>query len=228
MAEGISIPWNGGDVIAGRKARKSLENAKKIRAKSVSTGTDHAFEILGECSRDQPVCPFREVGTSQSTMTSQGNLGLPHPSFTTMDMPPLQTQVIRSPGQPPASWNKAPGANSVTPQVIATAALPALARQVKEVEQRNPRKQSAACQSAKTTAQRAAGNRDNEEQIAATLRECNALKSNVIKTASDDDSTQDISLGSNQAARRQSTVTWASNVAETQSDRPQFTLAKPD
>jgi len=54
------------------------------------------------------------------------------------------------------------------------------------------------------------------------------LKSNVIKTASDDDSTQDVSLGSNQAARRQSTVTWASNVAETQSDRPQSTLAKPD
>jgi len=54
------------------------------------------------------------------------------------------------------------------------------------------------------------------------------LKSKVIKTASDDDSTQDVSLGSNQAARRQSTVTWASNVAETQSDRPQSTLAKPD
>ena len=155
-AEGISIPWNGGDVIADRKARKSLENAKKIRAKSVSTGMDHAFEILGE--RDQPVCHLREVGTSQSTTTSQGNLGLPHPSFTTMDMPPLQTRVIRPPGQPPASWNGAPGADSVTPQVIATAALPALARQVKEVEQRNPRKRSAACQSAKTMAQRAAGN----------------------------------------------------------------------
>jgi hypothetical protein len=54
------------------------------------------------------------------------------------------------------------------------------------------------------------------------------LKSNVIKTTSYDDSTQDVFHGSNQAARRQSTVTWASNVAETQSDRPQSTLAKPD
>jgi hypothetical protein len=54
------------------------------------------------------------------------------------------------------------------------------------------------------------------------------LKSNVIKTASEDDSTQDVSHGSNQAARCQSRVTWASNVAETQSDRPQSTLAKPD
>ena len=145
-----------------------------------------------------------------------------------MDMPPLQTRTNRPPGQPPTSWNGAPGANSVTPQVIATTALPALARQDKEVEQRNPRKRSAACQSAKTTTQRAAGNRDNEEQIATTSRKCNALKSNVITTASDDDSTQDVSPGSNHAARSQSTVTWASNVAETQSDRPQSSLAKPD
>jgi hypothetical protein len=119
-------------------------------------------------------------------------------------------------------------ADSVTPQVIVTTAIPALARQDKEVEQRNPRKRSAACQSAKTTAQRAADNRDNEEQIATTSRKCNALRSNVIQTASDDDSTQDVSHGSNQAARRQSTVTWASNIAETQSDRPQSTLANPD
>ena len=73
-AEGISIPWNGGDLIADKKSRKSLENAKKIRAKSVSTGTDHAFEILGEYSRDQPVRHLREFGMSQPTTTSQGNL----------------------------------------------------------------------------------------------------------------------------------------------------------
>ena len=88
-AEGISIPWNGGDVIADKKSRKSLENAKKIRAKSVSTGTDHAFEILGEYSHDKPVCHLRVFGTSQWTTTSQGNLDLPHPDFTTMDIPPL-------------------------------------------------------------------------------------------------------------------------------------------
>ena len=145
-----------------------------------------------------------------------------------MDIPPLQTRVNQPPGQPPTSWNQTadtgnngfppspasnhmdngvPGVDSVPPQVIATTALPALAWQDKEVEQRNPRKRSAACQSAKTMAQRAAGDQDNEEQIAATSRKCNALKSTVIQTASDDDSTQDISHGSNQAARCQSSMT---------------------
>ncbi len=33
-----------------------------------------------------------------------------------------------------------------------------------EVEQRNPRKKSAACQSSKTRATRATGNQDNEER----------------------------------------------------------------
>ena len=100
-AEGISIPWNCGDEIADKKVRKSLENAKKIHAKSVSTGMDHAFEILGEYSHDQSVCHLHEFGTSQLTTTSHGNLGLPHPHFTTMDMPLLQTRVNRPPGQPP-------------------------------------------------------------------------------------------------------------------------------
>jgi hypothetical protein len=91
MAEGISIPWNGGNVIANKKAWKNLENAKKIQAKSVSMGTDHAFEILGEYSHNQPVCHLRErVGTCQSTMTSHGILCLPRSNFTTMDIPPLQ------------------------------------------------------------------------------------------------------------------------------------------
>jgi hypothetical protein len=165
-----------------------------------------------------------------------------------MDIPPFQTQVNQPPGQPPTSWNQiagtgancfppipaskrmdkgVPGADSVLPQVIATTALPALARQAKEVEQRNPRKRSAACQSTKTTAKRAASDQDNEEQIATTLRECNTLMSNIIQTAHDDDSTRDVSHGSNQTAqRRQSTMTWASNIAETQLDQPQSILAK--
>jgi hypothetical protein len=210
-AEGISIPWNGGDIIADKKARKNLENAKKIRAKSISTGTDHTFEILGEYSHNQPVCHLRErVGTCQLPTTSHGILCLPRSNFTTMDIPPFQTQVNQPPGQPPTSWNQitstgancfppspaskrmdkgVPGADSVLPQVIATTVLPALARQAKEVEQRNPRKRSAACQSTKTTAKRATGNQDNKEQIATTSRECNALTSNVIQTACDNDST---------------------------------------
>jgi hypothetical protein len=49
MADGINIPWRGGDVVADRRTTKAIENAKKIRGKSVSTGTNHALEILGEC-----------------------------------------------------------------------------------------------------------------------------------------------------------------------------------
>ena len=165
--------------------------------KSVSTGTDHAFEILGEYSHNQPVCHLHEkVGTCQLTTTSQGILRLPHSNFTTMDIPPFQTQVNRPPGQQPTSWNQVanagtiwfppspasnrmdngvPGADSVPPQIIATTALPALARQAKEVEQRNPRNRNKGCQSATTMAKRATGNLDNEEKIATTSRKCNAI-----------------------------------------------------
>ncbi len=74
-----------------------------------------------------------------------------------MDIPLLQTRFNRPPGQPPTSWNQTadtghngfppspasnlmdngvPGAESVPPQVIATTALPALARQDKEVAEK--------------------------------------------------------------------------------------------
>jgi len=79
----------------------------------------------------------------------------------------------KSSKQSHGQWS--PGVDSVPLQVIATTALPALARQAKEVEQRNPRKRNKACQSATTTAKRAAGNLDNEEQIATTSRKCNAV-----------------------------------------------------
>jgi hypothetical protein len=48
-ADGINIPWRGGDVVADRRTPKAIENAKKIRGRSVSTGANHALEILGEC-----------------------------------------------------------------------------------------------------------------------------------------------------------------------------------
>ena len=225
MAEGIGIPWDGGDVIADKRARKKLESAKKIRARSISTVTDHAFKILGEYSHNQPVCHLREsIGMRQLTMTSHGNLGLPH--TTTMDIQPPQTQLaswnlIVDAGAiclPPSSAsnpfnNGGPGANGVLPYVIAATALLALARQAKGVEQRNPRKQSPMCQSSKTRATRTVGNQDSKEQIPRKPRKCNALMSKVIQTASEDDSTQDISLGSDQAAQHQSTVTWVINAA---------------
>jgi hypothetical protein len=34
-AEGISIPWAGGDVIADKKARKNLENREEVAAKQL-------------------------------------------------------------------------------------------------------------------------------------------------------------------------------------------------
>jgi hypothetical protein len=112
-AEDISIPWNGRDIIADKKARKNLENAKKIQVKSVSTGTDHAFEILGDYSHNQPVCHLRDRGTCRLTTTSRGILRLPHSYFTTMDIPPFNTKVNRPPGQPPTSWNQVADAGTI-------------------------------------------------------------------------------------------------------------------
>ena len=157
MAEGIGIPWDGGDVIADKRARKKLESAKKIRARSISTVTDHAFKILGEYSHNQPVCHLREsIGMRQLTMTSHGNLGLPH--STTMDIQPPQTQLaswnlIVDAGAiclPPSSAsnpfdNGGLGGDSVLPYVTATTTLRALTWQTKRIEQRNLRKQSAVC-----------------------------------------------------------------------------------
>jgi hypothetical protein len=105
------------------------------------------------------------------------------------------------------------GANSVLPQVIVTTALPALARQVREVEQRNPRKQSTACQSTKTVATNVVDNQYSGEQIAKSRR-CNVLQSKVSQAASEADSAQgDVFHGSNQIAQCQSMMTRASNVA---------------
>jgi hypothetical protein len=80
MAEGINIPWRGGDMVADRRTTKAIENVKKIRDKSVSTGTNHALEILGECNkRDKnikPACNYpreREAVNGKSDQTSQGN-----------------------------------------------------------------------------------------------------------------------------------------------------------
>jgi hypothetical protein len=61
-ADGINIPWRGGDVVADRRTTKAIENAKKIRDKSISTGTNHTLEILGECNKQdkyiKPVCNY--------------------------------------------------------------------------------------------------------------------------------------------------------------------------
>jgi hypothetical protein len=80
MADGINIPRRGGDVVADRRTTKAIENAKKIRDKSVLTGTNHALEILGKCNKHdkniKPICNYpreREAVIGESDQTSQGN-----------------------------------------------------------------------------------------------------------------------------------------------------------
>ncbi len=67
-------------MVADRRTTKAIENAKKIRDKSVSTVTNHALEILGECNEHdkniKPVCNYpreREAVIGKSDQTSQGN-----------------------------------------------------------------------------------------------------------------------------------------------------------
>ncbi len=110
-------------------------------------------------------------------------------------------------------------------QVIVTTALPALAQKVKEVEQRNPRKQSAACQSTKTMATNITANQYNGKQIAKS-RKCNVLQSNVSQAASEVDSAQgDVFHSSNQIAQCQLTTTRASNVARNAAANPRKQIA---
>ncbi len=67
-------------MVADRRTTKAIENVKKIRDKSVSTGTNHALEILGKCNKQdkniKPVCNYpreREAVIGESDQTSQGN-----------------------------------------------------------------------------------------------------------------------------------------------------------
>jgi hypothetical protein len=75
-ADGISIAWRGGNMVADRQRTKAIENKRKIREKSMLMGNSHALEILGKCNKYnkyiQLVCKPRERGavTSQSDQTS--------------------------------------------------------------------------------------------------------------------------------------------------------------
>jgi hypothetical protein len=52
-------------VIANKKKIKEIEQAKKSHRESVSIGTTHALEILGESTCVHPFCPLLErVGTT--------------------------------------------------------------------------------------------------------------------------------------------------------------------
>jgi hypothetical protein len=49
-ADNINITWRGGNVVADRRTTKAIKKEKKIRDKSMSTGTSHDLEILGKCN----------------------------------------------------------------------------------------------------------------------------------------------------------------------------------
>ncbi len=117
-------------MVADRRTTKAIENAKKIRDKSVSTGTNHALEILGECNKHnkyiKPVCNYpreREAVNGESDQTSQGNP--PSSKAIRANMPPKHEYVEPPLGRPPIAWSKitedpmddvSPSNNGVAPQ----------------------------------------------------------------------------------------------------------------
>jgi len=78
----------------------------------MSTGTNHALEILGECNEHdkniKPVCMYsreREAVIGKSDQTSQGNS--PSSKATRAnDMPPKHDYVEPPAGRPPIAWSK--------------------------------------------------------------------------------------------------------------------------
>ncbi len=93
-------------MVADRRTTKAIKNAKKIRDKSISTGANHALEILGECNKHdkyiKPVCNHpheREVVNGESDQTSQGNP--PSSKATHANMPPKHEYVKPPSRRPP-------------------------------------------------------------------------------------------------------------------------------
>ncbi len=95
-------------MVAGRRTTKAIENAKKIRDKSISTGTNHALDILGKHNQNnvdlKPVCNSRERGavTCQPDQTSCP----PCSKFTRANMPLKHKYIKTPPGRPPITWSK--------------------------------------------------------------------------------------------------------------------------
>jgi hypothetical protein len=92
-------------MVADRRTTKAIENAKKIRDKSISMGTNCTLEILGKCNQNndyiKPVCNSHErrVVTSQPDKTSCP----PCSEFTRASMPPKH-KYVKPP--PPIAWSK--------------------------------------------------------------------------------------------------------------------------
>jgi hypothetical protein len=86
-------------MIANKKIIKEIKQAKKSCRESVSVGTTHALDILGESTCVHPVCPLLErVRTSQSVQMSQSFLCPQHSESIEEGMPPPpQHEDIKQP-----------------------------------------------------------------------------------------------------------------------------------
>ncbi len=97
---GFNIAWNGGNVIASKYEKKELELEKKPCKESVSIGTAHALEILGESTCVHPfalcvreagrACQSRQVKASfvQGTLSPPTRACHHHHSTRTSNDPP--------------------------------------------------------------------------------------------------------------------------------------------
>jgi hypothetical protein len=159
-ATGFNFDWKGGNLIANKKKIKEIEQVKKSCKESVSVGTTHALEILGESTCVHPVCPLLErVGTSQSVQMSQGFLCPQHsePIEEGMPPPPQHEDVERPQGEPPQSWSIAcrmgvtSDLDSAEQHPAAREVIPAQAGESR-VEVWSSKKHSRASQSSKTRA----------------------------------------------------------------------------
>jgi hypothetical protein len=125
--DGINIAWRRGNVVADRRTTKAIENAKKIRDKSISMGTNHALEILGKCNQNNVCIKPGYNSSERGAVTSQPDQITcpPCSEFTCTSMPPKHKYLKPLPGRPPITWSKitddpmnnvSPSDNGVAPQ----------------------------------------------------------------------------------------------------------------
>ncbi len=148
-------------MIASKKIIKKIEKVKMSCRESVSVGTTHALEILGESTCVHPVCPLlKRVGTSQSVQMTQGFHCPQHSESIKEGMPPPpQQENVKWPqGEPPQSWSSPPmmkatsDLDSAERYPAAREVLPAQAGESRVKEKWSSKKCSMASQSSETWA----------------------------------------------------------------------------
>ncbi len=148
-------------MIASKNKIKEIEQAKMSCRESVSIGTTHALEILGESTCVHHVCPLLgRVRTSQSVQMSQGFRCPQHSESIEEGMPPPpQHENVKKPqGELLLSWSSPPmmRANSDLDSAdwypATREVLPAQAGESRGKEKWSSKKHSIASQSSKTRA----------------------------------------------------------------------------